>query len=119
MASLFGFAGIDDDALLARMDDVLRHRGRAPLQTAHVRHTRLGFRSTFEDGDATLPCEGLHVEGEQALALAGFVTSEPARGRGLAAVREATGDAEVAELRLAVCADEHVRGLDVAVNDIA
>ncbi|MEQ8790684.1 MAG: asparagine synthase-related protein [Pirellulaceae bacterium] len=74
MGSLFGYSGPRDDALLERMDQVLRHRGRGVLRRLDDEHGAIGYRSRWEGGPAHLQSGGVARDGSLQVAVAGWCT---------------------------------------------
>ena len=73
----------------------------------------------FQQGDAERPHVRRDGVGLALDALGGHVVGRADEGGGFALCAEFAGDAEVAELDLAVAAEEDVGRLDVAVDDLA
>lgn len=74
MGAIFGFTGQTDANLRQRMAAALAHRGRAGSQYDETPAATLGYLARFEEPIRCRHGSGLYVEGERAIALAGFLT---------------------------------------------
>jgi asparagine synthase (glutamine-hydrolysing) len=75
VGALFGFTGPPEAALLRRMDDTLRHRGDAGLACGTHQYSSIAYRPRFEAGVGQQLGAGIYSEGEQTIALAGYLTN--------------------------------------------
>ena len=76
MGAIFGFSGAPDPDLLRRMSATLAHRGeRGASHSEHPRDGTVACRGLWEDPVARKLGSGLCVDGDQAIALAGYLTN--------------------------------------------
>lgn len=102
LGALFGFSGPTDPSLLQRMAHVLLHRGKRCLVSQSSPYGSVGYRPRFGPAARQRLGAGLYHEGEQVIALAGYLTnadpSRPILPALLAAYRQ-HGPMFVAQLR--------------------
>jgi asparagine synthase (glutamine-hydrolysing) len=80
LGALFGFSGPTDPSLLQRMAHVLSHRGKRCLVSQCSPYGSMGYRPRFEAAACQRLGAGLYHDGEQVIALAGYLTNaDPSR----------------------------------------